>query len=539
MITRSQTDDLITRTKTSNNAESTTTTTHMQKIRAIKKAITNKDIEKLKKLAVEHGFINDKLRKKAWPLVLGIRTVPKIQNQQKSDHPPPPISPLPLQTAQPLKATQSSPTPSSIKPSIASLKIQTPKSKVQNSDFDDWLQQNDLTEVKQIFIDHDMDSLDKLSFYKANFGVFMIDKRLITNPMLIQKIITSIHELLQKRNISSPKISESKTAEINTNHANALSTDYEQIERDIQRSTLNYYIKEQEQKKSEAVLSNILHSVFDDNSDMHYVQGFNDVTSVIYAVCRNEQLAQKITQNVAETLFSDYILVKNDNDMLDVGLYKLIFDIIQCEDKELDKVLDNGHDFISISISWLLTWFAHHVKSKKVIARIYDFCLSSDKLMSSYLSAALIIDSKEELLSAVQDDGISIFEFFNDLQWEQQDFDKLILLAHGLYKRYSPYLRFKQYTSKHSKTEPLLSYDANKDERPIPVTPEAFMDFDSNYDPYGSIEYENHEEFGGITSRRPRSARFSARDSKTGRKIKFVANKIKGMKNKRKRTTDF
>jgi len=49
-------------------------------------------------------------------------------------------------------------------------------------------------------------------------------------------------------------------------------------------------------------------------------------------------------------------------------------------------------------LSWVLTWFSHSIDDLSISARIFDFFLSSHPLAVVYMSAAVIVHRREELL---------------------------------------------------------------------------------------------------------------------------------------------
>eukprot|EP01083_Nonionella_stella_P258481 883474_1 len=78
-------------------------------------------------------------------------------------------------------------------------------------------------------------------------------------------------------------------------------SNHEQIEKDIARSALNFYnLSEEKKQESITNIGHILHSIFQ-SEQMHYIQGFNDIVSVIYVVCdSNLQLSKSISNCVAK-----------------------------------------------------------------------------------------------------------------------------------------------------------------------------------------------------------------------------------------------
>eukprot|EP01084_Bolivina_argentea_P150946 263541_1 len=446
----------------------------MKQIKAIKDAIRKEQLDELRILATKHGFINDKLRKKAWPLMLGIKTVQRHKTH-KHKH-----------------------------------KKKKGKTKPRSRSVD--------TGSLDMEIEHRHSSRKPKPIQISTTGKTVPSLSLPISPFKL-KISTKLPEIEESKTTTTPP----PKHKFGSYDASA---EYSQIEKDIGRSSLKYYnlYAKRGKRKSEASLSKILHDIFDENDELHYIQGFNDVTSVFYAVCNNEKLAQTISNKVARTLLSDYIMMSED-EHINVVNYKLIFDIIECHDKELRLYLDNAHDFISISISWLLTWFAHQIKDITIISRIYDYCLCSDKLISSYLSAALVIYLRNELLDAAKHD-ISLFEFFTDIKWDKLDFEEIIHLSDTLHERYSVDLnqRFKEHIN-NARND---LYYTDSTDSPVPVTPytpwtpsatprKGSMDSNAERSPFDNID------FAAMKNERQRNSK----KRKLGRNAKAKKEEIK------------
>ncbi|EAR87995.3 rab-GTPase-TBC domain protein (macronuclear) [Tetrahymena thermophila SB210] len=80
------------------------------------------------------------------------------------------------------------------------------------------------------------------------------------------------------------------------------------------------------------------------------------------------------------------------------------------------------------SISWILTWFAHSFTDLNKIQRIFDFLLCSQPQTISYLSAALILITKEQLQEGLNEceggfeQGV-IFQFYQNDNLNQLEID--------------------------------------------------------------------------------------------------------------------
>ena len=185
--------------------------------------------------------------------------------------------------------------------------------------------------------------------------------------------------------------------------------------------------------------------MFDDTFSMHYIQGFNDVASVFYAVTNDQELSKKLSDKVAKTLLKDYIMA-NGSEELNFAALSLIFKIINYHDAELNDLfqqIESAH-CLSFAVSWILTMFAHEIKQISVIARVYDYCLAtfeSNELVSLYLSAALLLYFKKDLLHNVKGDALQdLHVFFAEIKWEKINFDKIIAISEELFAKYPPSL---------------------------------------------------------------------------------------------------
>jgi len=297
---------------------------HMDRIKAIKEAIKEHNISELKRLATRHGFINNKLRKQVWPILLDLRC--SKRKSRKRD----------------------------------SLKL-PPK---------------------------------KLS--------------LCSNAS------------------SDSMASLCSTVSSQSNH--------DQIEKDIARSAILFY--ESSSESDVPRLGSILHALFDQREDMHYIQGFNDVVSVVFAVVGSQELTRKISQKVATTFLRQYIM--EGPEQLSFASMDCILQIIRRHDDALDGLLSSLESvhLLSFFVSWVLTWFAHEVESLSVIARIYDYCLCHHSA-ALYLSAALVLYLRGGLLAEVDDD-LSLHVFLQNIEWQSIDWEPVIESAEMLQSRYPP-----------------------------------------------------------------------------------------------------
>jgi len=103
-------------------------------------------------------------------------------------------------------------------------------------------------------------------------------------------------------------------------------------------------------------------------------------------VVDDDQLAFAISESICRNYIADFMRV----DFRELCQFmRLIFDIVKLKDKKLYKHLKKARVEPYVALSWLITWFAHDVKSLDEIARVYDAILSSPPIFTLYLCAVV------------------------------------------------------------------------------------------------------------------------------------------------------
>eukprot|EP01084_Bolivina_argentea_P088031 158925_1 len=72
--------------------------------------------------------------------------------------------------------------------------------------FDKWLEEHKIEDAKEVFIKHNMTTLNNLSMKNENFGSFISDHRLFANPKLIPLIVDEIQLLDKIRIVNETKV---------------------------------------------------------------------------------------------------------------------------------------------------------------------------------------------------------------------------------------------------------------------------------------------------------------------------------------------
>ena len=169
--------------------------------------------------------------------------------------------------------------------------------------------------------------------------------------------------------------------------------DFNQIDLDIERSLWSYTEiidwDDLTRQKKRHILSNIIKAIISiHNKELHYFQGFHDIVSVFLLVLQHDSLTYEVANSASKIFFRD--AMKPDFSILSKGM-KVIMLILQIADMEVYEHLRNAEMEPYFCTSWVITWFAHDLKSIHEIARVYDVMLCSHPMFIMYLCAAVSI----------------------------------------------------------------------------------------------------------------------------------------------------
>lgn len=116
---------------------------------------------------------------------------------------------------------------------------------------------------------------------------------------------------------------------------------------------------------------------------------------------------------------------------------ELIYVLLANRDAQLEAYLRRAELGSIFALGWLLTWFAHSIDDYDRVVRIYDFFLASHRLMPVYLSAAIVLDRRYDIVERCECDMVSIHSLLTRLSVDIQ-IETLIADAFELYSRYPP-----------------------------------------------------------------------------------------------------
>ena len=146
-------------------------------------------------------------------------------------------------------------------------------------------------------------------------------------------------------------------------------------------------------------LFDLIVSLLRRNPMLHYFQGYHDIAQVFLLVLGKDAALPAVSR-ISLLRIRDYMLSS-----LTPGLKQLhlIPAILKCADPELAAHVDGTRPYFALSA--VLTLYAHDIQEYSDIARLYDFILAHEPILTIYLFAALIVSRRDEVLEIEHDDS--------------------------------------------------------------------------------------------------------------------------------------
>ncbi|PTU20594.1 hypothetical protein P175DRAFT_0438011 [Aspergillus ochraceoroseus IBT 24754] len=262
-----------------------------------------------------------------------------------------------------------------------------------------------------------LQDLDALASYATSKGGFLQDElRRLAWPILLQ-------------------------CDDNVTESNLLSSDElpphvdeEQVQLDVNRSFV-YYPKckcsEDELSSKKSDLSAVIKQVLRNYPMLCYFQGYHDIAQVLLLVLGHKESALAVSR-VSLFRIRDYMLPSLSPA---VKHLQLIPAIIEAVDQPLYHHLAGIRPFFALAAT--LTLYAHDIQEYSDIARLFDFLLAWEPVVSIYLFAAIILSRKKELLEIPLDEPEMLHFTLSKLPCPL-DLDGLISSAVQLFGNHPP-----------------------------------------------------------------------------------------------------
>ncbi|KAJ5601310.1 hypothetical protein N7510_010844 [Penicillium lagena] len=169
--------------------------------------------------------------------------------------------------------------------------------------------------------------------------------------------------------------------------------DEDQVQLDVDRSFVYYpSAPEDEISTKKEQLSALIRQVIRNYPMLCYFQGYHDIVQVLLLVLGTQKAASAMAQ-ISLFRIRDYMLPSLSPAIKHL---QLIPAIIETADPKLRQHLASIQPFFALAAT--LTLYAHDIQEYSDIARLFDFILAKEPVVTIYLFAAIILSRKKELL---------------------------------------------------------------------------------------------------------------------------------------------
>lgn len=153
--------------------------------------------------------------------------------------------------------------------------------------------------------------------------------------------------------------------------------------------------EEESQKALKEKLAQLIVKLLIKKPDLHYYQGFHDVCLTYMTLLGYKKALKKLDQLV-DSHFKIFMqpTMNETQDFL-----ALIPIIVGLEDKDCQLFLERSEVGTIFSLSWVITWFSHVISNENDVKKIFEFLQDKDHYQVLYLSAAIVLHKRDELLS--------------------------------------------------------------------------------------------------------------------------------------------
>ncbi|KAI9931790.1 hypothetical protein AWENTII_001560 [Aspergillus wentii] len=206
----------------------------------------------------------------------------------------------------------------------------------------------------------------------------------------------------------------------------------DQVQLDVHRSFVYYpRCSEEELSLKKEELSSLIKQVLRNHPMLCYFQGYHDIVQVLLLVLGEQQAAPAVAQ-ISLFRIRDYMLPSLTPALKHL---QLIPAIIERADPGLRQHLSGIKPFFALAAT--LTLYAHEIQEYSDIARLFDFLLAREPVVSIYLFAAIILFRKKELLAISVDEPEMLHFTLSKLPFPL-DLDGLISRAVQLFDDHPP-----------------------------------------------------------------------------------------------------
>jgi len=209
--------------------------------------------------------------------------------------------------------------------------------------------------------------------------------------------------------------------------------DEEQVQRDVDRAFVHYPNNESEKttQARKRALFDLIVRTLRSHPMLCYFQGFHDIAQVVMLVLGPDDAYLSI-EAISLLRIRDYMLPSLAPALKHL---RLLPAILQSADRELAGHVSLPH--VHYALPAALTLYAHDIEQYSDIARLFDFILAHEPVMSIYLFAAIIMSRRETLLEIPAEDHDMLFFTLQKLP-QPVDLEPLIADALRVFAEHPP-----------------------------------------------------------------------------------------------------
>lgn len=186
----------------------------------------------------------------------------------------------------------------------------------------------------------------------------------------------------------------------------------EQVAKDVARSL---FMVQAPQRRAalrlqlERVVCAVLHV---NRTSLSYYQGFHDVATVVLLVVKRPATAAAVLARLALGPLRPAL----GPDLKPVtSLLELLWRVVQGEDAQLFDFLQRSGVQPFFALPWLLTWFSHSIANFDSVCRLFDLFLVEDCSLPFFVSAAVVLWTRNHVIRSVECEYSSVHSFYSKL----------------------------------------------------------------------------------------------------------------------------
>lgn len=247
---------------------------------------------------------------------------------------------------------------------------------------------------------------------------------------------------------------------------------YHQVVLDVNRSLKRFppSIKEAQRLAMLDQLVLLIMRVLCKHPELHYYQGYHDIC-VTFLLVLGEEMAYYVVEKLSKTHLEVFMKESMEHT---IDMLNCMYPLIEKKSAQLSKFLLKSEVGVAYCISWLITWFGHVLNDYDTVVRLFDFFIVSDPVMPLYLTTAVVLHRKKEVLQ--QDcDMASVHALLSRIP-DDLPFENLILESLDLFNKFT-YEKLKKESSylnegrsKVRRNYNLMKYFARKIKSSVPAS---------------------------------------------------------------------